>query len=288
MHQDFSTALIICTCKNPTGLESTLLSIQRQTSTPSRVYIAEDGLEEQTLEVIQRFSKSLAIEHVRQKHEGFRKAAIMNKAIARAIEDYLVFVDGDEVLHPRFVEDHISAASKGTTVLGTRCHLSGFHGRIVRRAPNPLDLMFLFATGRVERPTRIERTRPRKRSQVLKMGLRLRKAEMTPCTPNNAVGGNMASWRQDLLQVNGFDEMFEGWGDEDVDLVTRQSRNGVIPVKLRFHAICYHLNHPLAPANPRNRGMAGEDRPTRCENGISKHLNQVSEPEFDQKTQGKW
>lgn len=286
MDKNFSAALIICTCNNPTGLESMLLSVQRQTSGPSNIYIAEDGSDEPTAEVVHRFRKTLPIEHIRQKHDGFRKAAIMNKAIARASEDYLIFVDGDEVLHPRFLEDHISAASAGTTVLGTRCHLSGFHGRIVRRSPTPLELMFLFVAGRVERPTRIERTRPRKRSKVLKMGLRLGKARKEPCSPRNSVGGNMASWRKDLLHVNGFDESFEGWGDEDIDMVTRQSRIGVIPVKLRFQAICFHINHPLAPANPQNRRMAGEDRPIRCENGLSKHLKPSFDRDSDHAVQG--
>ena len=38
---------------------------------------------------------------------------------------------------------------------------------------------------------------------------------------------NLGAWRSDLLEINGFDEAFNGWGYEDSDLVVRLLNLGV-------------------------------------------------------------
>ncbi len=57
---------------------------------------------------------------VRQPHEGFRVARLRNLAIAASSADYMVFVDGDMVLHPEFVADHARAARRGWFTQGVR------------------------------------------------------------------------------------------------------------------------------------------------------------------------
>jgi predicted glycosyltransferase involved in capsule biosynthesis len=54
---------------------------------------------------------------------------------------------------------------------------------------------------------------------------------------------NLAIWRNDFSEVNGFDESFVGWGHEDADLVLRLARHGVRRKGGAFSTEVFHLWH---------------------------------------------
>ena len=54
---------------------------------------------------------------------------------------------------------------------------------------------------------------------------------------------NLAIWKSDFLRVNGFDELFEGWGFEDSDLVIRLIHASVKRKEGRFAVPVLHLWH---------------------------------------------
>ncbi|MCX8115602.1 MAG: galactosyltransferase-related protein, partial [Burkholderiaceae bacterium] len=54
---------------------------------------------------------------------------------------------------------------------------------------------------------------------------------------------NQSFWRDDLLEVNGFDERFEGWGFEDSDLAIRLLNRGVRRKEGAFATGVLHLWH---------------------------------------------
>jgi predicted glycosyltransferase involved in capsule biosynthesis len=58
-------------------------------------------------------------------------------------------------------------------------------------------------------------------------------------------GCNVSFWKKDFININGYNEDFEGWGREDSDLVIRMSNNGVLSKRLKFCAIVFHIFHPL-------------------------------------------
>ena len=53
----------------------------------------------------------------------------------------------------------------------------------------------------------------------------------------------MGFWRHDLYSVNGFNELFIGWGLEDTELVYRLYKIGIMRKNIKFSAIAYHLFH---------------------------------------------
>ena len=67
-----------------------------------------------------RRRKPCRAEHVWQPHEGFRRARILNQAIARARSEYLVFLDGDTLPHPQFIADHRRLGRRGAFIQGHR------------------------------------------------------------------------------------------------------------------------------------------------------------------------
>ena len=66
---------------------------------------------------------------------------------------------------------------------------------------------------------------------------------------------NLSAWHSDLLQINGFDESYSGWGLEDSDLVIRLLRSGVKHKSARFAAPVLHLWH-----RDHDRGGLAENR----------------------------
>jgi glycosyltransferase involved in cell wall biosynthesis len=236
-----SVALVVSTYEDPAGLESCLLGVLRQSRSPERVVVADDGSGPATREVIARYADRLPVEHAWQEDRGFRVAAARNRALARCREEYVVLIDGDEVPHRHFIRDHLAAAGPGRAVFGQRCALLGYEGRIVSREPSVPTLLSLFVRGRVLNDRWALDTGIRSRFMGLRKGIRLPRPALRQATLWDTHAGNLSAWRADLLTINGFDERFIGWGGEDWDLADRLMRSGVVPVRLLFLGVCFHL-----------------------------------------------
>lgn len=93
-----------------------------------------------------------------------------------------------------------------------------------------------------------------------------------------ARGANMSFWRTDLLIVNGYNESFAGWGDEDSELTLRLMNAGKTKLHLKFSGIIYHIYHREDPS----KGKSAENRARlqttlekqtiRTENALDKYL----------------
>jgi len=267
-----SIALIVSTYENPAGLESCLLGVARQSYPAAQVLVADDGSGAATRAVVDRFRAALPLEHVWHPDEGFRLAAIRNRALAACRADYVVLLDGDTVPHHHFLRDHAAFARPGHVVLGQRCALTGYYGRVLRAEPSTAALVGLFLRGRVLNDSRAIGTDLRNRFRGLRKGLRIPRAVVRPGTPREAHGGNLGVWHEDARAVNGFDERFVGWGGEDADFVDRLIRAGRPALYLLFRAVCYHLDHPVNQGNDANgRLLRTGTRPPRCARGLDHH-----------------
>ena len=119
-------SLIITTYNWPESLFLVLKSIENQTIIPEEVVIADDGSNVETKEMIAKFQKDseLNINHSWQEDNGFRAAKSRNKAIAKAYGDYIILIDGDIILHPQFIQDHVNNAKVGYFIQGSRVLLT--------------------------------------------------------------------------------------------------------------------------------------------------------------------
>ena len=118
--------LLISTYNWPEALELILQSALMQTQLPHEILIADDGSKAETKQLIALFQQNylIPIRYFWQEDRGFRKSKILNKAIAATTVDYIVQVDGDCIMHPRFIEDHIDFARKGVYLYGSRVNIS--------------------------------------------------------------------------------------------------------------------------------------------------------------------
>ena len=121
-----SISLIVTTYNRPEALILVLKSIECQILPPSEVIIADDGSDEQTKDLISEFNSqsNLEIIHSFQEDLGFRAAEARNKAISISKSDYIILVDGDMILHPEFVADHLKNAKFGFFIQGSRSLLT--------------------------------------------------------------------------------------------------------------------------------------------------------------------
>jgi glycosyltransferase involved in cell wall biosynthesis len=257
-------SLIITTYNWPTALNLTLASAARQTVMPSEIIVADDGSGPQTRELVSAWTDKLCCRllHIWQENCGYRIARSRNGAIAVSSGEYVVLIDGDMVLHPKFIEDHAACARPDCFIQGARPRISQ---QLTERllATGSTDVS-LFSPGMEHR------------AYGLRSVLLSRLTSRIKGTLGGIQGCNQSFWRGHAVRVNGFDERFGAWGPEDREFAARLLHIGVQRNYVRHRAIAYHLYHPSrAPAgdNPLDRLL--EDtlrrRATWCEQGLSAH-----------------
>jgi glycosyltransferase involved in cell wall biosynthesis len=232
-------SVIITTYNRPVALAMVLRGVALQTVNNFEVIVADDGSNCETAELIAMAATWMAVPlyHVWQEDRGFRAATVRNKALARAVGDYVIFIDGDCIPRPNFVAAHLQLAEPGWFVAGSRILFSeSFTRRMLTEKP-AVTLWpwycWCYARGR----RWINRLFPL---------ISLPDGKFRKHKANQWQGAktcNLAAWRCDLRAVNGFDESYVGWGHEDADLVVRLIRAGVYRKEGRFATTVLHLWH---------------------------------------------
>lgn len=250
------TSLIITTYNWPEALDLVLTSVAKQKTLPDEVIVADDGSGPDTASLLRQWRSKLPVPlvHVWQEDLGFRVARARNLAIAEARGDYLIFLDGDMVVHPRFVEDHNWAARPGCFIQGMRV-LAG--PRLTRQ----------MLTHKITSPG-FFRTDLGNRKQLFRFRLLSALKKHPTRFLERTAGCNMAFWKEDLVGIGAFNEDMIGWGAEDKELTVRLLGKGYTRHLLKYNAVAVHLNHP------RRNVLAPEDNPNNAllHETIAKHL----------------
>lgn len=227
------TSLLISTYNWPQALELVLLSVMNQSEQPDEILIADDGSTQETKTLIENFGKKLVIpiRHFWHDDKGFRKAIILNRAIAAAKGEYLIQVDGDCIMHKDFVRDHKAMAQPKVYLFGSRVNIQ------------EKFLPKLFASQKINFGFFEEGIK--KRTRNLRVPALSSLYKTTDKVSEKMRGCNVSFWRKDVLAVNGYNEEFEGWGREDSELIIRMMHNGVLGRRLRYRGIVYHIWHQV-------------------------------------------
>jgi glycosyltransferase involved in cell wall biosynthesis len=156
---------------------------------------------------------------------------IRNKAIAAATGEYIIQIDGDLILHPSFVKDHVQAARPNHFIGGSRVLLSEELSQEIFKSKQAAISIFQKGV--------------RNKFNALHAPAAARFIELFKKEKGlyNLRGCNMSFWRKDLLVVNGYNEEITGWGREDTELVIRLYNKGIQRVYFKLQGIVYHLYH---------------------------------------------
>lgn len=221
-----------------------LAGLERQSTKNFELIIADDGSSKAIIDTIENISGnySFNIKHLWQEDRGFRKNRILNQAIIAASSDYLIFIDGDCIPHSNFIEEHIKCSSPQVCLTGRRVNLSE---KITERLNpenvkngflenNKLMLLGDSILGKsydFEKGVYIKNQQLRNYMNTKKRGI---------------LGCNFSISKDDLLRINGFNEMYEAPSiGEDSDIQFRLELIGINIKSINNIAVQYHLYHPL-------------------------------------------
>jgi glycosyltransferase involved in cell wall biosynthesis len=244
-----SVCVVITTYNWPQALRVCLESFRDQTSRDFEILVADDGSGPATREAVAAIAHEfpVPVTHVWHPDQGFRLAAIRNRAIARAAGDYIVQMDGDCFVLRDFVARHIALREPGMFVSGRRTWL-GKHvtGRtLANGAPASGSWPYWFAwslAGQVTGPFELIGA-PSRLPFRYKFQQRYQRAQTC----------NLGYWRADGEAVGGYDERYVDHGLEDSDFVVRMIRHGVRRKEGAHGSIVLHLDHPRRQRGPASR-----------------------------------
>jgi glycosyltransferase involved in cell wall biosynthesis len=258
-------SLIITTYNWPEALSLVLTTAINQSILPNEIIIADDGSTAETKFLINNFSNNseVSIIHSWQNDNGFRLSKSRNLAIAKAKYEYIVVIDGDMLLHKDFIKDHKKCAQTGFYVQGSRVLLQ------------PKFSNTILITENIKYPS-IFSIDVKNKLNMLRIPFLLSLiCQRSNQNIDRIRGCNFSLFKEDIIQINGFNEDFKTWGGEDSEFVQRLFNNSVQRKNLKFSAIQYHLYHKEGKSNNNNTAILNntiDNNIDWCDNGIDKYL----------------
>ena len=239
-------SVIVSIYNRPGFLEKVLRGYSAQTDKDFELVLADDGSDQETLDVIERArsSSGLRIMHVWHEHRGFRKSVILNRSILAARTDDLLFTDGDCIPKKDLIAFHRSMLKPGLYVSGGYLKLSeDVSNRITMDdidSGRITDLSWLKNQGWKPGRRSLRLHSPSRFSTFLDL--------ITPTKPDFN-GNNTSVLRGAVLAVNGFEgEM--GYGGLDQALGIRLQNSGIKGLMARHRAVVMHLHHDRPYRDP--------------------------------------
>lgn len=195
-----------------------------------------------------------------------RSSQVRNNGVRQLLADgaaanaVLVFLDGDCAPARTSIAEHERLCQSGTLVIGFRHDLDQAQTEALRTGLGDMSV------SPEQRAALAVRERRYKRQALLRrFGL------AKPHKPK-LLSANFSVRLAEYATVNGFDERYEGYGQEDDDLGRRLYATGCRPRIALSETITYHQYHPTrAPgkwhASP-NAGLFASGGPVRCVLGL--------------------
>lgn len=263
--------LIISVYKNVPFLKTVLDSLHYQTVKDFEIIISEDGEDEAMKNFIKQYPFEQKYKHITQKDEGWRKNTCLNNAIKASQEDWLIFIDGDCVLHHRFIEMHLRLADENSILTGKRVKLDEKYSEQLLSNSRNIQKMQCRLFGKL--------ITGKGKIKFLEEGFFISPDGLLGFIPknrknNNLLGCNMSFSRKAVFHINGFDEDYQLPAvGEDYDLAWRFKAAGYQLVSVRSMAVQYHLYHPEGYNQDFNLELCRQKQEKNefvCKNGINK------------------
>lgn len=240
-------------------LRLVLAGFERQSEKDFELIVADDGSKQEIVKELESLSKGIPFPliHIWQEDKGFRKNKILNKAITTAKSNYIIFIDADCIPHFRFVEEHISYSEKGSCLTGRRVNLSQKYTQIlspqkVREGLIEKNNFALIKDSLFGESFYVEKGFYFK-SRLLRKIFNKKKRGLLGC--------NFSLYKEDMLNINGFDERYEAPSiGEDSDVQFRLELNGIKIISLNHIAVQYHLYHQLLERPQENLSLFNKIR----------------------------
>jgi len=241
-------SVIIAFYNNIETLRLVFAGLSIQTFHDFEVIIADDGSKPEIIgklkELQKEYEKYFSTQHIWHEDIGWRKNIILNKAILASNSEILIFIDGDCIPHPRFVEEHYINSEDNYALAGRRINMS--HEVTKQLTETKIRNKYLQKVGFIrlifnqafsKTASHVENGIYIK-NKVLRKWLRKENRGLLGC--------NFSIKKADMLKINGFDERYNSaFAGEDTDVQVRLYNNGGHDKSVKHIAIVYHCYHPL-------------------------------------------
>ena len=220
------------------------ICLLRQNRQIDELIITDDGSSQQILDYIADLipKASFKIKHIYQEDKGFRKTRALNNGVINSEGELLVFCDQDLIFGEEYIEYMEKNIKKGCFLLCRpisrneeekdiilkKIELSNKYEELLK----PLPTYYLESVNKT-----LKTDRKRRILNILKLSKRGIKL----------VGMSYAVMKSDYLKVNGYDENYNGWGEEDDDFGNRLYVAGIKGKELKTPNMQIHLWHYSDP-----------------------------------------
>ncbi|MGB3749949.1 MAG: glycosyltransferase, partial [Arcobacteraceae bacterium] len=236
--------VIISVYKDVEALSLIVDSLLHQTIEVDEIVISEDC---NSIEMKEYFStlNNQKVKHLFQEDNGWQKNKALNRAINCSASEYLIFIDGDCIPYPTFVESHKLLSESNTVLCGRRSEPGNLFSSLLRTQNLTIEELvssylknyFKFKKDDIRHYEDGIYFHPH--SLFFRIISKLRKNKT-----NHIVGCNFSCWKSDLEMINGFDEDFTmPTTGEDTDIERRLLHFGVKMKSCRYSANIVHLYH---------------------------------------------
>ncbi len=217
-------SLIITTYNRVELLKNLLISLKGQDFTPDELIISDDGSSENIVAEIQDLIKDFKfnIKFVEQADLGFRLARCRNNAVRVAEGDYIIFVDQDLMFSTGFLREFVNSISEKNVIVGYPIRLNQEQSKKIT-FENLLSGDFSDIITESQKNKILFQYRKDKFNRFLQ-SLKIQKKG------TKFRGGITGMFKKDYLEINGYDENFIGWGNEDDDFGRRLLAAGIRPI----------------------------------------------------------
>lgn len=266
-------------------LDVVLAGLARQTRRPDTLVVSCDTDDEAIGGVLRDWCgrTGLSAWWVRRAHHGGeRLCQVRNNGVRRLLEAIggahgrLVIIDGDTLLREDCLEGHARlGAEPGTDLVYPYRVDIGESGSSAISAGALLRGHGMPAVSPEQRGV-LERRHRRYLRQLL-----LRRLGLGPAHKPKLLGGHFSVTLATYVRLNGFDELYQGWGFKDDEFAYRAAKLGVPCTVAVRELIAFHLYHPTrqTPGRmselPTARRFASRSRlPLVAEHGVRNPLAQ--------------
>ncbi|MFD2165818.1 glycosyltransferase family 2 protein [Thalassotalea euphylliae] len=238
--------VLFTTYNSPCWLEKVLWGYSAQRYTNFDIVVADDGSTDDTrlLIEIMRKETGLDIKHVWHEDNGFQKCEILNKAILTVETDYIIFSDGDCIPHPDFIAEHLRYVKPNRFLTGSVMRLPMSTSELICKEDIVNGTCFSWQW-------LVDNGLPvtRKHLKYKVTGWRAALMNVITPAPKSFLGCNASAWKQDIFDINGFDQRMQ-YGGLDRELGVRLRNNGIEAKHVRYNAHVLHLDHARGYRDP--------------------------------------
>jgi len=267
-------SLIITTYNKKKLLELCLISLSMQKVLPDELIIADDGSKEDFLPLLREMKNlmNIPIKFVTQQDQGFRAARSRNNGVREAKGDFVFFLDQDILISNGFFQVVKENIRKKWFLVGwpiriTENQVSQFTKDIIRNQ----DYMSIVSGDQLKKFKK-QYKKDRIYRILNQWGFRKKGTKFR--------SGIAGFFKEDFIRINGYDEKYIGWGNEDDDLGRRFYLSGLKGINPFYHEYAVHLWHKehhndgervnLSYHKDKEKELSPEN--FRCEYGFDKTL----------------